>query len=161
MASPPAPSERLRRALAHGDVVERYLAKVSIANEDECWLWTGAVSGRGHGRFWVEDGFVIIAHRFGYALAHGVGALPATLAHGCDEPLCQNPSPGHLSSSTNERNRAEWAWRRHTPGSPQRDARGSRERATQLRNAARAGGDVEHVAQLGLLPVDRGQHPLW
>lgn len=52
----------------------------------ECLWWRGAVSGRGHGRFYVgtvvavdpgESGrdLCVIAHRFGYALIYGPAAL--------------------------------------------------------------------------------------
>jgi len=54
----------------------------------ECLWWRGAVSGRGHGRFYVgtvvavdpgESGrdLCVIAHRFGYALIY-VGHPPRT-----------------------------------------------------------------------------------
>lgn len=72
----------------------RYRAKCSEPTRAGCLLWTSSISGRGHGRFWVGDGLVIIAHRFGWGLVHGVAALEATalLAHEvCDNPLCQNP----------------------------------------------------------------------
>lgn len=43
-----------------------------------CLWWDGAISGRGHGRFWVAavDGkdLVVIAHRFGSALEQLVNA---------------------------------------------------------------------------------------
>lgn len=140
-------------------VTERYLAKVVRGDHQACWLWTGAISGHGHGRFWVHDAFVVIAHRFGYALAHGADDFPPVVAHACDEPLCQNPE--HLHPSTNALNRAEWAWRRHNPGSPLRDSRGSLTRAVQLRSAARAGANVAGVAQQGLSTLDRAQSQLW
>ena len=54
----------LERALADPDVVARYAAKVVTVPRSECLWWTGAVSGRGHGRFWIAPGRVVIAHRF-------------------------------------------------------------------------------------------------
>ncbi len=54
---------------------ERYWKKVALPTGDNvlddsaCWIWTGAISGRGHGRFWIADGVIIIAHRFAFALA--------------------------------------------------------------------------------------------
>jgi len=79
---------------------------VKTGRADQCWLWTGAISGKGHGRFQIADQhlsrpdgtttrrtYVVIAHRFGYAALHGVDALLQVplLAHQCDNPLCQNP----------------------------------------------------------------------
>jgi hypothetical protein len=58
----------------------------------ECRLWASAVSGRGHGRFWLARvggrDVVVIAHRFAFALEHGVDALLGVpvLGHRCDNP---------------------------------------------------------------------------
>lgn len=46
--------ERVSAALVLGvadpDVVERYRAKIVEVAGSDCWWWTGAISGRGHGR---------------------------------------------------------------------------------------------------------------
>ena len=71
-------------AIADPAVLARYRAKVATVPGSECLWWTGAVSGRserertdggGHGRFWYAPGRVIIAHRFAFAVMHGVDAL--------------------------------------------------------------------------------------
>lgn len=154
-------SGRLAVAVANAGVVDRYRAKIQRPSTDGCWIWTGAISGRGHGRFWVATGFVVIAHRFGYALEHGAANMPALLAYQCDNPLCQNPSPAHLRPATSASNSAEWASRRHTIGSPLRDLRGSLGRASALRDAARDGIELEPVAMAGLGVLDANQAPLW
>ena len=94
----------LERAVRDPAVVARYRGKVLEVPGSDCWWWHGAVSGRGHGRFYVgtvpapapadEGGsgvrdLCVIAHRFGYALFYGVSALNAVpvLGHGCDNPL--------------------------------------------------------------------------
>ncbi len=108
-----------------------------------CWWWSHAVSGRGHGRFWLGevDGrdVVVIAHRFAWALEFGVAALDQVpvLGHRCDNPLCQRIGPGHVEASTAWRNRQEWVMRRDTIGGPLRDARGARGRSRALRDAVR------------------------
>lgn len=58
-----------------------------------CWIWLGAVSDDGYGRFWVRtpDGQrAVSSHRF--ALAQLYGGLDAikgrTALHHCDVPLC-------------------------------------------------------------------------
>lgn len=139
---------------------DRYFEKIRRPGAGGCWLWTGAISNRGHGRFWIGDGRVVIAHRFAWAVAHPGDALPPVVAHGdCDNPLCQNPS--HLSASTSGENRREWAARRHRPGSALRDVRGARGRARELRDAAREGADLEGVIAEGVQTIDRDQFPLW
>lgn len=151
----------LHQALTNDDVVERYHAKILAPRTDGCWLWTGAITGKGHGRFWIGHGRVIIAHRFGYALAHPGQPLPQVVAHRCDNPLCQSPLPGHMVASTFAENRAEWAARRHTIAGPLRDRRGARGRAHALRDAARTGRDLAAVSAEGVRPVERDQLPLW
>lgn len=142
------------------DVVARYTARVHHSPDVECWIWTGAISGKGHGRFWVSDGLVVIAHRFGYALAHpGITELPAVVRHSCDTPPCQNPA--HWIAGDHATNRQEWSARRHTPGSPLRDTRGSLGRSLALREAAREREDLGAAARQGVRPLDEAQPTLW
>ena len=102
-----APMRVLEAALRDPAVVARYRAKVLEVPGSDCLWWQGAVSGRGHGRFYVGtvatggDGadddagggrvrdLCVIAHRFGYALVYGAAALNSVpvLGHGCDNPL--------------------------------------------------------------------------
>ena len=78
----------LRVAVADPELIGRYWSHVKMGRTDQCWLWTGAISGKGHGRFQIADDhlpqpdgstrrrtYVVIAHRFGYAALHGVDAL--------------------------------------------------------------------------------------
>lgn len=177
----PATVAALRAAVADPDTVARYWQHVRLAGADECWYWLGAVSGRGHGRFQTADAYslahgqrrrhtyVVIAHRFGYALHAGVDALLSVpiVAHRCDNPLCQNPR--HWRESDPTSNRREWASRRREVRGPLADARGSRGRARAVRDAVRSGGEVEAVElegardrdQLGLFAEqDRDYRPL-
>lgn len=162
----------LRTAVDDPATVARYWAHVQLDDAHRCWHWLGAVSGRGHGRIQIADRYegprdqlrrrtvVVIAHRFGYALQHGVDTLLAVpvVAHACDNPLCQNPQ--HWQASTPSANRREWARRRRDVGGPLADVRGARGRARALRETARAGGDLNDVDQAGALPVHRDQLPL-
>jgi hypothetical protein len=61
---------------------------------------------------------VVIAHRFAFALAYGVGALDqaSVLGHRCDYPLCQRVGRGHLVASSTAQNRREWVIRRLLAG---------------------------------------------
>lgn len=146
-------------AAADPAVRARYFAKVLRVDGSECWWWTGAVSGHGHGRFWIRDGWVVIAHRFGWAAAHPSQELPELVSHECDNPLCQRPE--HWRASDHSRNRAEWVARRDTLGSPLRDLRGARGRAREIRDGLLAGKSPQELEQAGVRPVDRDQLPLW
>ncbi len=129
----------LAQACASPEVVARWRAKIVHVEGSECAWWTGAVSGRGHGRFWLASGRVVVAHRFGFALAYGVEetARVPVLGHRCDNPLCQRVGEGHVVASSYAENRREWAIRREHAGSPLADPRGARQRARELRDLAR------------------------
>lgn len=131
--------EALSAALNDEDVLQRYAAKVVTVPCSGCWWWTGAVSGRGHGRFWIGGGKVVIAHRFAWAMTWGVDSLGevSVLGHRCDNPLCQRVGPDHVVKSSPTENRREWAARRNLAGSALGDPRGSRQRAVELRDLAR------------------------
>lgn len=82
---------------------DRFWKKVRRAGPDECWPWTAATSGYGHGRFKI-GGKLYSAHRVAYVLAGG--EIPesrmhrsyhgAVVRHTCDNPACCNPS--HLET---------------------------------------------------------------
>lgn len=127
------------RSLADPEVIDRYRAKLVDVPGSTCLWWTGAVSGRGHGRFWLGEGHVAIAHRFAYAIAHGLSALTEAriLGHRCDNPLCQRVDEAHIVRSSPRENRLEWVSRRDLHSSPLVDPRGPRARAEALRALAR------------------------
>jgi HNH endonuclease len=71
------------------DWVERYWSYVDKSGE--CWLWTGGRTPEGYGKFWL-NGKTVLAHRAGYALAHG--KLPDVkhhLDHLCRIRSCVRP----------------------------------------------------------------------
>lgn len=129
----------LAQAVASPEVVARYRAKIVTVPGSECHWWTGAISGRGHGRAWLGQGRVVIAHRLGMALAWGpaLAAAVKVAGHRCDNPLCQRVEPGHVVASTYEENRREYLGRAGLSGSPLGDPRGARGRARELRDLAR------------------------
>ena len=158
--------EEARAALAAGcaspGVVARYWAKVVRVDGSGCWWWTGAVSGRGHGRFWLAAGRVVVAHRFAFALANGAQAAAGVrvLGHRCDNPLCQRVGPGHVVASSYLENRREWVARRGVIGSPLADPRGARARARELRDLARVDPALV-AADLARLARRFGEQPAW
>lgn len=58
--------------MADHEVRHRFVDKLIDVPNCECRWWTGALSGRGGGRFWSGEGQVVIAHRF--ALVYGAAA---------------------------------------------------------------------------------------
>ena len=156
---------RMRVVLGDERVVARYRAKVVLVPGSSCLWWVGAISARGHGRFWLgaDAGrdVAVIAHRFGFGLAFGADAVAAApvLSHRCDNPLCQNVE--HLEAVTNAQNKAQWASRRTRVGGALRDVRGARGRSLEIRNAIRSGGDLTAIIGAGVRPVDAGQLPLF
>lgn len=78
--------------------LERFLAKVAIA-ESGCWLWTGGTATGGYGAFgFTKQRPMVLAHRFAYE--NLVGPIPAGLQidHLCRTRLCVNPE--HLEPVT-------------------------------------------------------------
>ena len=81
-------------------LAERFWSKVKKASENECWLWTGAISG-GYGN--IKDGTKVAkAHRVAYELTKGSVPDGLCVCHSCDVPLCVNPK--HLWLGTNKQN---------------------------------------------------------
>jgi hypothetical protein len=174
-----ATARQLERAVASPTIVARYHSHVvtTIASAGPlgpCWWWIGAVAGNGHGRFYIGsdsvptlDGrvvrqtFTVIAHRFGFALHHGVDALRdvTVLAHRCDNPLCQRPQ--HWRESTPSDNRREYIARRATVRGALADRRGARGRARELRNAVRNGLPLDGIIDAGHTDGHRNQLALF
>lgn len=86
-------------------VEERFWAKVD--KTDTCWLWVGATTTAGYGRFTITLGYrkpqsFVQAHRFSYELL--IGPIPAglTIDHLCRTPACVRPD--HLEPVTMREN---------------------------------------------------------
>ena len=165
---------QLRAAVTDQVLVERYWSHIRVSTGPGCWLWTGAISGKGHGRFQIghdylpsvtgsptRKTYVVIAHRFGYAVKHGVDALLAVpiVAHRCDNPLCQRHD--HWRESDHRSNGQDFALRRDEVRGSLADGRGARGRARAVRDAARQGEDISEAVLAGWLPVHRDQHDLF
>lgn len=73
--------------------VERFLAKVDIRGDGECWPWTGAVTTQGYGRLGIKRGKPgqATAHRVSLVLATGALVAGPCVCHHCDNPPCCNP----------------------------------------------------------------------
>lgn len=159
----------MRRAIHSPTVTGRYWAHVADRrygpHGSGCLIWTGALSGQGHGRFYLGRGVdgrtaVVISHRWAFALAHGLEAMLAAveIRHRCDNPLCQDVD--HLEAGDRADNVADSLRRRGIIGNPLRDTRGQLDRAIAIRDAVRAGLDPADAAAAGLPEIDRLQEPL-
>jgi hypothetical protein len=108
--------------------VERFYSHVLKGPDpDSCWLWLGAISDDGYGRFWIgtpNGQRAVATHRFALVTVHGrLAAIEGSIAmHWCDVPLCVRatlaPST-HLLLGTASENMADRALKKRMP-SPQR-----------------------------------------
>ncbi len=82
----------------------KFVDKMSAA---PCWVWTGATSPNGYGRFRPGPKHVpmIGPHRFSFELHNGPIENGHVIMHKCDTPACVNPD--HLTSGTNRDNTAD------------------------------------------------------
>lgn len=75
---------------------ELFWAKVDKGRP--CWLWTGATSADGYGRFYIGSRRVTGAHRYAYETTFGPIPAGMHLDHLCRVPACVNPA--HLEVVT-------------------------------------------------------------
>ena len=82
-------------------LVERLEAKIMPEPNSGCWLWIGALTGKGYGKILI-DGRLRLAHRVSYEFH--VGSVPdgKELDHKCRMKCCVNPS--HLEPVSHHEN---------------------------------------------------------
>lgn len=124
--------------------VERFLAKIDIGGPDDCWPWTGALSGRelDRGLLGREGGKRnVYAARMTCELKDGRPLGRNYACHTCDNPPCCNP--GHVFPATQRVNiqdcasKGRWGKTRRTPSVDRFDpiGRAARREARVIRNA--------------------------
>lgn len=143
-------------------------------NERDCWIWTGAISDDGYGRFWLGAEHrprVMRPSRYVYELVTGERLTSAQVVEHetCDNPICVRfaGEPGdHLLKSTQaanlarmgERQRGGGHWMAYRFRSSDRASLAARSR--RLRDAVKDGWDVERI-RAALLDDPVQQPPLF
>ncbi len=79
------------------DTIQRFEEKVLPEPNSGCWLWTGALAGKGYGNFW-NGAKNEYAHRFSYRLHRSEIAVGLQIDHKCRNICCVNPD--HLEPVT-------------------------------------------------------------
>ena len=88
-------------------ITKRFIRKIDICSDEECWLWMASKFVSGYGQFRL-NGRLVRAHRVAYFLRHGNLPLydnkgeSLFVCHRCDIKLCCNPS--HLFLGTTQDN---------------------------------------------------------
>lgn len=81
----------------------RFWEKVAIGPTSTCWLWQASKTRNGYGQFWWgPSGRPEGAHRVAWMITRGAIPEGQEVMHGCDTPLCCNPT--HLSLGTHTDN---------------------------------------------------------
>ena len=97
--------------------LESHIIRLPIAG---CWIWTGATSHRGYGKFALthENGRreFVGAHRVSFELHHGPIPPGMWVLHQCDVTCCVNPD--HLYLGTVVENTGDTLRRRGKIGAP-------------------------------------------
>ncbi|WP_278314995.1 hypothetical protein [Lolliginicoccus levis] len=162
----------------HAAEIARFWAHVVRGpGEDDCWLWTGAISDDGYGRYWLKRAGrqrVVRPHRYALSLALGRPLAADEVAmHGCDSPICVRAgvhaaAGGHVVLGTQADNLRDMAIKRRGGGWPgwMHVARSSERvaRSRALRAAVSGGWDAGRVRaalDAAELAVHPGQHRLF
>lgn len=80
----------------------RFWQKVSGQGVDSCWLWQGATTVNGYGRFVPRRGIWVLSHRWAYEAMRAEIPAGLDMDHLCRTRACVNP--WHLEPVTRQVN---------------------------------------------------------
>jgi hypothetical protein len=80
---------------------ERFLKRVNIDQETNCWLWTGSViKANWHGQWRNAKGAIEPTHRAAWRLFKSPIPEGVCICHRCDNPVCVNPAHLFMGSKS-------------------------------------------------------------
>lgn len=111
-----------------------------------CWLWIGALCGRGYGTIKDEHRVMRRATRVSWELHYGPIPDGLCILHKCDNPVCVNPE--HLFPGTNADNTRDMFAKGRTHDMRGRNAKLTPSQVLAIKNDGRAGTEI--AAQYGV-----------
>jgi len=102
----PQPSSE-NKTNAYNEYRDRlFWEKVEQKGPDDCWNWTGAITGTGYGNFCIGNKRFVPAHRYAFVYKHQRPIKDGlNICHHCDNPKCCNPNhlfEGDQSTNIND-----------------------------------------------------------
>lgn len=124
---------------------ETYERFVVRKGDDECWDWSGSLSGRYPALKRISSG-TTYAHRFSWERANGPIPDGLIIRHKCDNPRCSNPR--HLETGTYADNMADMVERgRSKTGESNPSAKLTHERVAEIKKRLIGGESQQSLAR--------------
>lgn len=145
------------------DNPDRFWARVAVASEHECWMWTGRIRDNGYGIITSRGRRPYYTHRVAYS--HAFGVIPAGLSvcHRCDNRACCNPL--HLFLGTQNDNVQDCVQKHRTAtGAKNGQSKLTAQQVNEIRRRFASGGITKKslaleygVGQMAIGRIIRGE----